>query len=63
MAGKKKVSKKKVAKSVAKPKAPKAEPTPPPAIVEEATIRVRGAGMGGSKLMTPTEYAKFRGKK
>ena len=58
MAGKKKkVSKKKV--EVESAPEPKAEPTPPPAIVEEATITVRGTSVGGTQKMTQTEYDKY----
>lgn len=65
MVGKrKKTSKKKVADPVvevaADPRDPEAEPTPAPAIVEEATITVRGTAVGGTRKMTPSEYAKYK---
>jgi len=33
------------------------------AIVEEATIKVRGTAVGGVKMMTQTEYNEYCGKK
>jgi len=30
-----------------------------PAMVEEATIRVRGTGVGGTRLMTPSEHKAY----
>lgn len=30
-----------------------------PAIVEEPTIKVRGTAMGGTKMMTPSEFAEY----
>lgn len=62
----KKSAKKKVAKKVAKKVEVPAENNgegeeveSEPAHVEEAFIRVRGTGVGGTKLMTQTEYDAF----
>lgn len=61
---KKKAAKKKVAK-VEAPVEVVAEEKPgevvvsDPAIVEEATIMVRGTAMGGTRMMTPTEHKAY----
>jgi hypothetical protein len=61
MAGKKakKKAEKKVVEPVADPKDLEKEPEPAPAIVEEATITVRGTAVGGTQKMTQTEYDKY----
>lgn len=57
MAGKKKkVAKKKVAKKSAIE--PKAEPAPPPAIVDDDIVTIRGTSARGTTQMTRSEYDK-----
>jgi hypothetical protein len=62
------MSKKKTSKKADKPEAPEApevasgegeEVESEPAHVEEATIRVRGTGVGGTRLMTPSEHEAY----
>ncbi|MHC4704028.1 MAG: hypothetical protein ACYTFQ_26000 [Planctomycetota bacterium] len=59
------MSKKKTSKKADKPEAPEVtsgegeEVESEPAHVEEATIRVRGTGVGGTRLMTPSEHEAY----